>query len=593
MTDSVESDAGWPLRPWVLAGIGLVAGLAIHLVLGDRNWNGPAMEAWRIALAALIGTAAVLTGFTLERVRWTWSAAFAGIAGIVVALIFWWNGAPQGWGAAEGWRTVCAFLSIAIAAPLFQAARDEGRARFPYGEVHGNAWANVVIWFAGWAFVGIVFLLAWLLSELFQLIGISVLEKLLREDWFWRALIGVALGGGIGVLRERDRIVRLLLTVVVAVLRVLAPVLGVGLALFLVSLPFTGLAPLWEATRSTTPILLTCVIGALILSNAVIGANAEDDARFAPLRYGAMLLAAAMLPLAIIAAVSTGARIQQYGFTPDRLWALVFVIVATAYGLAYLVALVRARMGWADRVRPANLKLAFGLCALALFLALPVLSFNAISTRDQVARLTDGRVAPAKFDFAALAFDFGAPGRAALARLEKNGNSEISRRAVFAARSDNRYRVAERQDAAAAADTLRNRIRVLPRPAPLPAALQDELVGWNACGRSDPCTVIYTPGAQEAISIRQNCAKIDGSRRIVPDGATRPELCEPDVTRLRLTKGAWTGGAYAGTEQQREPARETSAEEKVEAYARGPIEVRDVTRRQVFIGGEPAGAAFE
>ena len=46
---------------------------------------------------------------------------------------------------------MCVALAVAIAAPLFQTARDEGRAHFPYKAVHGHAWTNVVIWFAAWA----------------------------------------------------------------------------------------------------------------------------------------------------------------------------------------------------------------------------------------------------------------------------------------------------------------------------------------------------------------------------------------------------------------------------------------------------------
>jgi hypothetical protein len=38
--------------------------------------------------------------------------------------------------------------------------------------------------------------------------------------------------------------------------------------LFVLALPFTGLNALWEATKSTTPILLFCVLGALVLANA-------------------------------------------------------------------------------------------------------------------------------------------------------------------------------------------------------------------------------------------------------------------------------------------------------------------------------------
>ena len=94
----------------------------------------------------------------------------------------------------------------------------------------------------------------------------------------------------------------------------------------------------------------------------------------------AMALGFAALPLCVIAAIATGLRIGQYGFTPDRLWALVFVILATVYGVAYFGSLVLGRGLWAARVRPANLRIAFVVAAVALFLATPILSFNAIST---------------------------------------------------------------------------------------------------------------------------------------------------------------------------------------------------------------------
>ena len=96
------------------------------------------------------------------------------------------------------------FLSIAIAVPLFQTARDEGAWRFPYADVHGHAWTNVVLWFACWLFVGIVFALAWLLAALFDLIGMHFLQRPARAHWFAAVLAGAAFGGALGLLRERD-----------------------------------------------------------------------------------------------------------------------------------------------------------------------------------------------------------------------------------------------------------------------------------------------------------------------------------------------------------------------------------------------------
>src|SRR3546814_17372475 len=70
---------------------------------------------------------------------------------------------------------------------------------------------------------------------------------------------------------------------------------------------------------------------------------------------------------------------------------------------------------------------------LALFLATPILSFNALSAHDQVARLEAGRVTPDKFDWAALAFDFGESGKRAMQRLTQSKNDEVARRAKKAA----------------------------------------------------------------------------------------------------------------------------------------------------------------
>src|SRR3546814_9005017 len=76
---------------------------------------------------------------------------------------------------------------------------------------------------------------------------------------------------------------------------------------------------------------------------------------------------------------------------------------------------------------------------LAAFLALPVLDFGTISTRDQLARLESGAVAAEKFDWAALAFDFGPSGRKALAELARSPRPERANLAKWALAAKNRW----------------------------------------------------------------------------------------------------------------------------------------------------------
>lgn len=568
--DGANIDSGhWPLRPFLLAGLCALAGLAIQQLVDVKTFPAPVE---RVAAALAIGAAA--TGFALvvERVRLLWAVGVALALGVVAGAIYFWHGAP-GESDFWPWRGMSLLLGLGVTVPLFQTARDAGGWRFAYPTLHRHAWTDAVIGAAANVFVGIVFMMSWLLALLFKLIKIDALEKLLEKHWFAAMLAGAAFGGAIGLLRERDRVVVLLQRVVTSVLGVLAPVLGTGLLLFLLSLPFTGLTPLWDATRATTPILLSCVVGALLLANAVIGNGVEDEARNPVLRYGAMALGLAMLPLAAIAAVATGLRIGQYGFTPERLWGVTFVIIASAYGLAYLVSLARARTGWAPLVRSANTQLAFGVAGIAMFLATPLLSFNAISTADQVARLTSGKVKPEKFDWAALAFDFGAPGRAALKRLANSRNPAIASEAKSAGQAKLRWEVKQRQSNNDSAVQLAKHIRIQPRSVPLPDGL---LQSFGIAGSADETAVLwYMPGSASAVLVSGGC-----------------DQCTPIVRVARRdAAGTWTSETGFAPLAVGRTAEERALLKDV--LAKRGFELRTVERRQVFIDGKPVGEPFE
>ena len=572
MTDEMADHEPWPLRAAGLAMLGAALAVLFDLLLneGQYRWSE---NPTRLAAASFVGVAGIAFGFTVERVRPLWSAIFAAAAGLVVALVFFWNGSPAGWSAGDEWRIFAALLVVAIAAPLFQAVRDEGRWQLDYAPIHAHAWTNIVLWCASWAFVLISWLLAQLLAELFNLIGIDLLREALRESWFNAAIIGGALGGAIGLLRDRDQVLGMLQRVVTTVLSVLAPVLAAGLVLFVLALPFTGLQPLWDKTTATTPILLSAVVGAFLLVNAVIGNAPEEEAKGRTLRLAAMALAVVMAPLAAVAAISTWLRIDQYGFTPERLWAATFVLIVLAISLAYLWTVARGRLGWAERLRPMNVRLALGIAAVALLLAMPLINFGAISTRDQIARLESGEVKPDEFDWAALRFDFGPSGRRALERIRDSGPAKLRAFAATALANKDRWAVAEPARIRRNARQLEGSLRVVPQAVPVPAALRVALAQSPAC-QFGPCTLVWQPAATEAVAIGFPC-----------------ERCDPNVTRVtRDAAGGWRviadpgPGIPAGT--SRNPA------EQQRAVAAGKVEVRAVQRRQVFVDGQPVGPIF-
>jgi hypothetical protein len=549
--------APWPARAVLLAALGCACGFLFHqLTSGGESDSNAAF----VTLVAVFGA---VFAFALERLRWQWSLLFAAGGALICAFVAWWNGQPGGWGADEGWQFAACLAAVAIAVPLFQSARDEERLRLVPAAVHAHAWTNIILWGAACAFVGATMLLTFLLAELFGLIGVHFLRDLLRDGWFAPTLACAAFGGAIGLLRDRDVVTSVLQRVGRTILSVLAPVLAAGLVFFVLALPFTGLDALWEQTKETTPIVLACMFGALILANAVAGNSAEEEARAPVLRWSAMALAATMVPLAAVGALSTGQRIAQYGFTPDRLWAAVFVTVAGAVALGYAWALFRGRSAWPAALRETNVRLAAGVCLLALFLALPIVSFGALSARDQVARLESGKISPAEFDWRALRFDFGPAGRRALQRLAAAGPHKGLAANALSAR--NPWDIPEPE----VAPVRPVRIRVEGGPA-IPPELMPTITASRRCiSETQVCRLVLL-GPSQAILISAPCPK-----------------CSPfPMVLQRGPGGRWSDRAMP------EAAPPMSPDEERRMMETGKAELRTVERQQLFVDGKPVGEVF-
>ncbi|WP_420138554.1 DUF4153 domain-containing protein [Sphingomonas sp.] len=559
MTEISPSDLDrgeeWPQRSWALCLAGGVIGLTIQFLL-DRAGPAGAMRDAYYAIATFLAVTGLVAAFVVQRQAIARSLCFAALVGAILALIVWWNIPATPLYSSDPWRMLCAVLAAGIAIPLFQSWHG-GSPRWPYADVHRHAWTGVVLWFGGWLFVAVVWALALLLGELFGLIGLGFLRKLLGRDPVIWALTGAAFGAGIGLLRDRVAMMSLLQRVVMTILAVLAPVLATGLLLFLVALPFTGLAPLWQATRATTPILLSCIAGALILANAVIGDVPEHDPRPMVLRVSVMILSGAMLPLGLIAAVSTGLRIHQHGLTPDRLWALTFTALACAYALAYAVVLVRRRAGLAAGLRDANVRLALGVCTLALLLSTPLAAFGRLSANDQAGRLARGVVTVEDFDWKAMRFDYGPAGVAILQNLAQHGSTPAIRDAAKAALQKKERWVSFAEPRRV---DLKNLV-VLPRGTKVPTDLQAHLPDYDACFSYDTCVVLLQPDGDEAVIL-------SGQR----------------VQRWRAHGKEW---------RAEEPANASLTGPAKDAVGRGDVEIRTVPRRQVFVGGKPVGDPFE
>ena len=557
-------DRDWPARPWIMAAIGAVGGLVVHLLTDGYGYSDP-MPVWKQAAVSFTVIAVVSFLLTVELRRWTWATAFAVSWGAVIALVGWftaqYNQVPE----IFEFPFFSGILAVLIAAPLFQTVRDEAAWRFPYARLHRHAWTDAVIGAASLAFTGITFLLAWLIASLFDVIGIDAIKELLKEEWFGWMLAGLAFGGAIGILRERDALAATLQKLAMVVLSVLAPVLAVALAAFLLSLPFTGLKGLWESDIPATPMLLLSGAGAILLANSVIGDGREERSRNIWMRRAALLLVVCVLPLAFFAALSMGQRIGQYGWTPERIWGVVAVGIALAYGAAAWWAVFKGRQEFDEPLRPLQTKLAIGLCGLALFLALPILDFGAISAKSQLARLEGGKVKAGEFDWAAMGFDFGPAGRHALERIAASGPAAQRQLARTALMSKERYRVEAAARNVEQQANIEARVRLMSPDIEMTPTVRQHLAEFGGCKEETPCPVL----------------RVDADRLLV------------------VWQGADKSTVASLVDLSRDPAdldyraRSRDLSPKVDDLQKSRIEIRTVERRQAFIDGKPVGDPFE
>lgn len=542
----------WPVRPWLLAGIGATAGLIVHLILTAEGDGGLGAAA-----AAFVFFAALAAGFVLRPRGWLEASLFALGLGLVMGGVAWLAVDSGDHMAAEEFAFAAGVFFSLLAVPLFQAGFHRQRWATSYSESHFHVWTDAVSAGGAVLFVQLSWLLLWLMHALFSLIGIEVIEDLIQTDGFAGSFIGATFGAAMGVLRNQLHIIGTLQRVVMLVFSLLAVPFALGIMLFLVILLVTGGNALWDATDSATPVLLACALGGFILCNAVV--RDDDEARSGNLvmQAAALVLAASIFPLTVFAAISMGIRVNQYGLSPERLWALVAIAVATAYGLAYWVGIARGRMArWMHYLRRANLHLAVATCGVALVLALPLLDFGRISAANQIARLDAGKVSAEEFDFTALRWDFGDAGRRALARLAE-GEGEVAELAQAAQAQTERpygwYGEGPRREDAEI------NLRVQPEDPDVRAFVVERL-------------------RHESWRCREYCLALDLGENAA--GQRQIALVE--------------GGSYeVMTMADGDPAVPPEAREYPSLGEDSVVELRTVPRRYVFIDGQPVGGPVE
>jgi len=407
----------------ILAGIGLLQGVTAWLVVRIEPQE-PIEKSFLFGLLAWVLSSGLLYQFASsgrERMRLTTVVTSLGLPFSVFTFYVVLQLPPKG-STYEGddfrlitW-SIAATLALYIILPYLQIFQRKGRPIFPYPDLYRHSWNNFFLGGLAWFYTGVYWMLVWLFAALFQALGIHVIQRVISKPSFIFITTWIMAGVGVALAKEHAQIISTLRAISSTLCRSLTPLLVVIALSFVATLPFTGLAPLW-ATKWASSILLSLLLSILLFVNAVFQ-DGEGTAPYGPfLRRGVEATLMAMPILVGLTLYSMNLRILQYGFTPERYYAIVFAIVLGGYSVGYAWSVVRAGSVWLGNIRRFNVALSVVVLGLALALHSPLMDPLKRSAEDQERRFLNGAVDVKHFDFGSMRFELGHHGQAVLDRL--------------------------------------------------------------------------------------------------------------------------------------------------------------------------------
>lgn len=400
--------------------IGLAMGVVVYGFV--RAWWGPTSMTMWVLVAAILAMGSFTTMALVhwrDRLLWTCLVLVAALVLGLNASVWWLSGADVSPTTAWHWWQLELAVALFIALAWVQAVLQSRRLRsVRYSSLFAHAWHNTMALVLVAQFVGLCWLVLLLWAGLFSLVKVHLFTQGFTQPIF--ICLATGLMGGIGVVlaRGQPRALQVQLQLVLALFRVLLPLLALVVVLFTLALPFTGIEPLWQ-TRKATLLLVVVQLCLVLCVNAVYQDGLQQVAPYprpvTALIHAAMVLSPVLGGLAVWAVLL---RVQQYGWTHDRIWALVVTVVVLLYGLGYAWrALQRQRFLWLQGLGRWNAAMSWLIVALLAVLHTPLLDVYRWSAHSQLQRLQQGEAPMELTQLQSLRFDHGRHGLSALQTL--------------------------------------------------------------------------------------------------------------------------------------------------------------------------------
>lgn len=407
---------------WGMIFIGLLQGTLCYLLM---TYLAPHNDGWLfygMPATIAITSALLLTVVSFkQRALWYWMAL---IFVVVLAMSVWlkWQVEDSDkWRQHEvfmfyGWRLL---LMAMLALPWIQYSLHVSREQARYPHFYRQLWLNALTLLIVFVANGLFWLVLLLWSEMFKLVGIPFFSTLFFDtDWFGYMAFGLITALAVVLARTQSRLVTAVQKLLTFIATGLLPLVALLALMFILTLPFTGLEAISQ--RVSAAGLMSTLTLLLLLLMAIVREPQKEALPYpGALRYliKCSLIVAPIYML--IAGWSLWVRIQQYGWTPERLYGVLVVVVLLVWSFGYLASILRRGRNPLELQGPVILGVSLLALGLLVLLSSPVIDAWRISVNSHMGLYHSGKIKPDQVSLYMLDHS-GKPGRAALEALQKD-----------------------------------------------------------------------------------------------------------------------------------------------------------------------------
>ena len=388
-----------------------------YLVPHNDGWLFYGMPATIAITSALLLT---VVSFK-QRALWYWMALIFVVVLAMSAWLKWQVEDSDKWRQHEvfmfyGWRLL---LMAMLALPWIQYSLHVSREQARYPHFYRQLWLNALTLLIVFVANGLFWLVLLLWSEMFKLVGIPFFSTLFFDtDWFGYVAFGLITALAVVLARTQSRLVTAVQKLLTFIATGLLPLVALLALMFILTLPFTGLEAISQ--RVSAAGLMSTLTLLLLLLMAIVREPQKEALPYpGALRYliKCSLIVAPIYML--IAGWSLWVRIQQYGWTPERLYGVLVVVVLLVWSFGYLASILRRGRNPLELQGPVILGVSLLALGLLVLLSSPVIDAWRISVNSHMGLYHSGKIKPDQVSLYMLDHS-GKPGRAALEALQKD-----------------------------------------------------------------------------------------------------------------------------------------------------------------------------